>query len=88
MKEREMSNELNTQASAFSERACQPLLTAELKPHCDFIVFGSGSSGSELARRLAENAKVGVLLLEAGGSDDVPSVMGPILLSPRMALPL
>ena len=28
-----------------------------------------------VARRLAENPAVSVLLLEAGGSDDVPSVM-------------
>src|SRR5258708_7593691 len=61
----------------FSERvrANQRKLTHELKPHYDFIVCGSGSSGSVVARRLAENPKVSVLLIEAGGSDDVPSVM-------------
>src|SRR3982075_3864080 len=55
--------------------ANQAKLTSELKPDYDFIVCGSGSSGSVVARRLAENADVSVLLLEAGGSDDIPSVM-------------
>jgi choline dehydrogenase len=55
-------------------RANQRRLRSKLKPHYDFIVCGAGSSGSVVAGRLAENSDVNVLLIEAGGSDDVPSV--------------
>jgi choline dehydrogenase len=46
-----------------------------VKSQYDFIVCGSGSSGSVVARRLAENPEVNVLLLEAGGDDDLPAVI-------------
>jgi choline dehydrogenase len=68
---------MRDQTTEFAERARrnQRRLAGQLKSHYDFIVCGSGSSGSVVARRLAENIDASVLLLEAGGTDDVPAVM-------------
>jgi choline dehydrogenase len=50
---------------------------SELAGRYDFIVCGAGSAGCALAGRLAENPSVRVLLIEAGGSDDLPEVLDP-----------
>ena len=71
----------DTEVADFERRARenQNRLSANLKHTYDFIVCGGGSSGSVVARRLAENADCQVLLIEAGGDDEAESVLDPAL---------
>jgi choline dehydrogenase-like flavoprotein len=58
-------------------RANQDRLASEIGRQFDYIVCGGGTSGSVVAARLAANPDLRVLLLEAGGSDEVDAVTNP-----------
>ncbi len=52
-------------------------LGKDVRKAYDYIVCGAGSSGSVVAGELAANPDVTVLLLEAGGSDELEAVLDP-----------
>jgi len=58
-------------------RANQQQLSSGLKTRFDYIVCGAGTSGSVVAARLAADPKTQVLLLEAGGTDEMDLVTNP-----------
>lgn len=67
----------NEQAFETTVRANQKHLASDLNKEFDYIVCGSGSSGSVVAGRLVSNPGIRVLLLEAGEDDDTELVMDP-----------
>jgi choline dehydrogenase len=58
-------------------RANQDRLAAEIETRFDYIVCGAGTSGSVVAARLAADPGVRVLLLEAGGNDEIDTITDP-----------
>src|ERR1700682_4569508 len=70
------ASEIAEAADKFAAIAAnQAARCAALRPSYDYIVIGSGASGSVVARRLAENLNAHVLLLEAGGEDLKPGIL-------------
>lgn len=53
----------------------------DIKNSYDYIVIGSGSGGAVVAGRLAAETDASVLVLEAGGTDQIDAVLNPLMWS-------
>lgn len=68
-------------ATAWSPKAYATSTLAAAAPArtFDYVIVGSGSAGSAAAHRLSALTGASILVLEAGGDDDVPEVHDPAL---------
>ena len=67
-------------AQAGTEAAANQLYNNKnLKKAYDFVIIGCGSGGSVVAGRLAAESNADILVLEAGGSDQVENVQVPAM---------
>ena len=82
-----------TAACSMAEKAVavrdnQAALNRALTDSYDYVICGAGSAGCVVAHRLSQDPAVRVLLIEAGGSDDVDSVNNPGVWFTNLGSPL
>lgn len=73
---------------AVAVRDNQNALNRALTDEYDYVICGAGSSGCVVAHRLTQDPTLRVLLIEAGGTDDVASVNNPGVWFTNLGSPL
>jgi choline dehydrogenase len=72
-------SEVSTNEFGDRARVDQDRLSASLKSNYDYIIGGAGSAGCVVASRLASSTDANILVLEAGGTDDLDITNDPNL---------